>query len=173
MAWIGYAAPGWAQVPFAARARSGGRLLAADLAALDAARVEDPPHVTLIGHSYGSTVVGAAMQSGPRRADDLVLVGSPGVLAHDVSRLGMPVGGSGSRRRRWTWSPTSAPSAPTRATAASALPGCGRIRARRVPAEQLRRAHSRYFDPGSESLRNIARVVVGRDADVTRRREAA
>jgi hypothetical protein len=40
-------------------------------------------------------------------------------------------------------------------------------------AEQLLRAHSRYFDPGSESLRNIARVVAGRDADVTRLRGAA
>lgn len=174
VAWIGYAAPGWAQVPFAARARSGGRLLAADLAALDAARVEDPPHVTLIGHSYGSTVVGAAMQSGPRRADDLVLVGSPGVLAHDVSRLGMP--------GRRVWVEEAALDLVADLGAFGTDPGDRGFGATRMradpapgvsPAEQLRRAHSRYFDPGSESLRNIARVVVGRDADVTRRREAA
>src|SRR6185437_12265541 len=88
VAWVGYAAPGWRQVTFPTRARTGGRVLTADLAALAAARTGEPAHVTLVGHSYGSTVVGAAMQAGPRRADDLVLLGSPGVLADRVGELG-------------------------------------------------------------------------------------
>jgi pimeloyl-ACP methyl ester carboxylesterase len=177
VAWVGYSAPGWQQVPFPARARSGGQLLAADLAALDAARAgqaEDPAHVTLIGHSYGSTVVGAAMQSGPRRAGDLVLVGSPGVLAENVSRLGMP------GRRVWVEETALDPVADLGAFGTD--PGDRGFGATRMrtdprpglsPAEQLLRAHSRYFDPGSESLRNIARVVVGHDSDVTRLRAAA
>ncbi|MFE2931646.1 alpha/beta hydrolase [Streptomyces sp. NPDC059278] len=49
-------------------------------------------HTTVIGHSYGSTVVGVAAQSGswndPRAADDFVFAGSPGVQADHAADLG-------------------------------------------------------------------------------------
>jgi pimeloyl-ACP methyl ester carboxylesterase len=177
VAWIGYAAPSWRQVPFATRARAGGRMLTADLAALDAGRAADggdPAHVTLVGHSYGSTVVGAAMRSGPKRADDLVLLGSPGVLADDVGQLGMP------GRRVYVGEAPFDPVADLGAFGAdpgdSGFGGTA-IRADPEPGlswpERLAGAHSRYFDPGSESLRNVARVVVGRGSAATRPGEAA
>jgi Alpha/beta hydrolase len=169
VAWIGYAAPGWRQVPFPTRARAGGRMLAADLTMLAAARTGDPAHVTLVGHSYGSTVVGAAMQDAPRPADDLVLLGSPGVLADQVGQLGL-----GGRH-------VYVGEAPLDLVADTAVfgtdPGDRRFGATRIrvpPApgrpwpDEVLAAHSLYFDPGSESLRNIARVVVGRGSDVTR-----
>ncbi len=169
VAWVGYAAPGWREVPFPTRARAGGRMLTADLATLAAARTGAPAHVTLVGHSYGSTVVGAAMEAGPPRADDLVLLGSPGVLADRVDRLGLnghrvyvgeaaldPVADLGAFGR----DPGDRPF------------GATRIRVDAAPGapwpEQVITAHSHYFDPRSESLRNIARVVVGRGSDVTR-----
>ncbi len=50
--------------------------------------------------------------------------------------------------------------------------GATRIRVDAAPGrpwpDRVLAAHSHYFDPGSESLRNIARVVVGRGSDVTR-----
>lgn len=47
-------------------------------------------HVTVIGHSYGSLVVGeAARNPGGLRADDIVAVGSPGMHAHDAAQLGV------------------------------------------------------------------------------------
>jgi pimeloyl-ACP methyl ester carboxylesterase len=169
VAWIGYAAPGWRQVPFPTRARAGGRMLSADLATLAAARIGEPAHVTLVGHSYGSTVVGAAMQSGPRRADDLVLLGSPGVLADQVGRLGL--GG----HRVYVGEAELDPVADLGAFGAD--PGDRRFGATRIRVDaapgspwpdQVLAAHSHYFDPGSESLRNVARVVVGRGSDVSR-----
>jgi hypothetical protein len=169
IAWVGYAAPDWQQAPFATRARAGGRLLTDDLAALAAARTGEPAHVTLVGHSYGSTVVGAAMQAGPRRADDLVLLGSPGVLADHVGRLGL------SGHRVYVGEATLDPIADLGVFGAD--PGDRRFGATRIRADaapglpwpdELVAAHSHYFDPGSESLRNVARVVVGRGSDVTR-----
>lgn len=171
VAWIGYAAPTWRQVPFAARARTGGRLLAADLAGLEAGRSADgggPAHVTLVGHSYGSTVVGAAMRSSFRPADDLVFLGSPGVLADNADELDLPSG------RVYVGE---APFDPVADLGAFGVdPGDPRFGATLVRADpapglswpaRLTEAHSHYFDPGSESLRNVARVVVGHGAAVT------
>ncbi|MEU8132052.1 alpha/beta hydrolase [Streptodolium elevatio] len=47
-------------------------------------------HVTVIGHSYGSLVVGEAAR-GPDGlgADDIVAVGSPGMHAHDAAQFGV------------------------------------------------------------------------------------
>ena len=144
-------------------------MLTADLATLAAARTGEPAHVTLVGHSYGSTVVGAAMQAGPRRADDLVLVGSPGVLANRVGQLGL----SGSHT--YVGEAALDPVADTGIFGADpGDPGFGatRIRVGAAPdrpwPDRVLAAHSQYFEPGSESLRNIARVVVGRGSDVTR-----
>jgi hypothetical protein len=47
--------------------------------------------LTVIGHSYGSTVVGlAAAKTGALDGDNVVFVGSPGVDAHSVRELGQP-----------------------------------------------------------------------------------
>ena len=173
VAWMGYAAPGWTQVRFPSRARTGGRALAADLRALASARTadgRDRPHLTVVGHSYGSTVVGAAATTTALRADDLVLLGSPGVLARRAADLGRLPG------RVYVGE---APLDPV-ADLATFGPdpgdrcfGATRMRAdpgRGIPLrEQLTGGnHSHYFDPDSESLRNIARVVVGRGGEVTR-----
>lgn len=173
VAWVGYAAPGWAQVPFATRARAGGRSLAVDLEALVTGRTADgghPPHVTVVGHSYGSTVVGAstAVQSLP--AHDLVLLGSPGVLADDVADLGF------GRDHVFVGEAAFDPVADLSAFGADpGDPGFGATRIRADPGpdvswrERLSGGHhSHYYDADSESLRNIARIVVGRGADVTR-----
>jgi pimeloyl-ACP methyl ester carboxylesterase len=169
VAWVGYAAPGWRQVPFPARARVGGQMLTADLATLAAARTGQPAHVTLVGHSYGSTVVGAAMQAGARRADDLVLLGSPGVLADRVGQLGL------SGHHAYVGEAALDPIADTGVFGADPGDrgfGATRIRVDAAPGrpwpDRVLAAHSQYFDPDSESLRNIARVVVGRGSDVTR-----
>lgn len=49
-------------------------------------------HTTVVGHSYGSTVVGVSAQSGswddPQAADDYVFAGSPGVQADRAADLG-------------------------------------------------------------------------------------
>ena len=172
VAWVGYAAPGWAQVPFTARALAGGRGLAADLHALVAGRTADggdPPHTTVVGHSYGSTVVGAAATTQPLQAEDLVLLGSPGTMTEHVDELG--------RRRGHVFVGEAAFDVVADLSVFGADPsarefGATRIRADPGPEVSWRERisggdHSHYFDARSESLRNVARVVVGRGSDVT------
>lgn len=172
VAWTGYAAPGLLQVPFAVRARTGGRLLAADLLALSSARQVagvDPPHLTVVGHSYGSTVVGAAATAGRLPADELVLLGSPGVLADSADQLAPP---------GHVWVGEARFDLVADLGAFGTDPGDEDFGATRIDAEPgpgvpLRERltggdHSHYYDPDSESLHNVARIVVGRGADATR-----
>lgn len=89
IAWIGYEAPqdlGDALDPeFAERA---GPTLASFQHGLRATHEGPPSHNTVLGHSYGSTVVGhAAADHGPA-ADDVIFLGSPGVGADQASDLG-------------------------------------------------------------------------------------
>jgi pimeloyl-ACP methyl ester carboxylesterase len=159
-------------VPFAARAVAGGRGLAADMRALVAGRTADggdPPHTTVVGHSYGSTVVGAAATTEPLEADDLVLLGSPGAMAEHVSQLGRPRGRVFVGEAAFD---LVADLGVFGADPGDAGFGAIRVRADPSPAvpwteRVLGDDHSRYFDVGSESLRNVARVVVGRAGDVT------
>lgn len=51
---------------------------------------EAPSHNTLMGHSYGSTVVGEAATNGGSHADNLVFLGSPGVGVDDANQLDVP-----------------------------------------------------------------------------------
>jgi hypothetical protein len=98
----------------------------------------------------------------------LVLLGSPGVLVGSAHGLGMsghhvyvgeapfdPVADLGAFGRD--------PGDPEF--------GAIRVRANGPPGvpwgDYLLTPHSHYFDPGSESLRNVARVVVGRGSDAT------
>jgi pimeloyl-ACP methyl ester carboxylesterase len=172
VAWVGYAAPGWAQVPFTTRALAGGRGLAADLRALVAGRTADggdPPHTTVVGHSYGSTVVGAAATTQPLEADDLVLLGSPGALAEHVEELSRPQG------HVFVGEATFDVVADMGVFGADpGDPGFGATRIRADPGPEVSWRerlsggdHSHYFDARSESLRNVARVVVGRGGEVT------
>ena len=60
-------------------AERGGDRLADTIDGLRAGRDGDPAHLTVIGHSYGSTTVGLGAYDHGLGVDDLVFVGSPGV----------------------------------------------------------------------------------------------
>jgi hypothetical protein len=49
-----------------------------------------PSHNTVIGHSYGTTVVGQTARDQGLHADDVVFFGSPGVGVEHANQLGMP-----------------------------------------------------------------------------------
>jgi pimeloyl-ACP methyl ester carboxylesterase len=68
-------------------ADEGAQRLASDVAGLRASRVDDPAHLTVIGSSYGSTTAGMAAAEYGLQADDLVLVGSPGIDADNAGEL--------------------------------------------------------------------------------------
>ncbi|MFI6894601.1 alpha/beta hydrolase [Streptomyces sp. NPDC050256] len=95
--WLGYDAPqspdglGSLDVMGNERAMKGGSSFHQFMGGLSATNENDDPHMTAIGHSYGSRTVGAATQHGDGipGVDDIVLVGSPGVGVDRAEDLGV------------------------------------------------------------------------------------
>lgn len=93
--WLGYDAPD--TIPAAIQshhATDGAPALVAFTEGLRAAHQGPPAHNTVIGHSYGSTVVGTADASGGQgtddglEADDVIVFGSPGMGYESRDRQG-------------------------------------------------------------------------------------
>ncbi|MFI6724987.1 alpha/beta hydrolase [Streptomyces atratus] len=95
--WLGYDAPqspdglGSLAVMGDERAEKGGGAFDGFMGGLVATNEHEDPHLTAIGHSYGSRTVGAATQreGGIPGVDDIVLVGSPGVGVDRAEDLGV------------------------------------------------------------------------------------
>ncbi len=95
VAWIGYAAPqlGWDllganSVADDHAAQAGAAKLVPFLRGIDAARDHDA-HLSVLGHSYGSTTAGLALQQ-DTGVDDVVFFGSPGIGTNHVEDLSVP-----------------------------------------------------------------------------------
>ncbi|MFF5535024.1 alpha/beta hydrolase [Streptomyces cinerochromogenes] len=163
--WLGYDAPD--EVVKDARhdsyAHNGAPAFNKFLDGLEASHSGDtPPHRTVIGHSYGSTLIGAAAQKGTLNADDVVFAGSPGVLVSGADEMDVPKG--------HVWNEEGG-SDPVPELGRSFLGGDGTI----IPsdpdfgANQMAtntHGHGGYWDPGSKSLLNQALVVVGKGDNV-------
>ncbi|WP_406463630.1 alpha/beta hydrolase family protein [Streptomyces sp. NBC_00111] len=97
IAWLGYDAPqsidGFSSLAVAGdgRAIEGGQRFNEFTGGLVATNENGNPHLTAIGHSYGSRTVGAATQQGDGipGVGDIVLVGSPGVGVDRAEDLGV------------------------------------------------------------------------------------
>jgi hypothetical protein len=86
--WLGYDAPdGLTDAASEKYAEGGKAALAGFQDGLRETHQGGPSHNTVMGHSYGSTVVGHAARDGGIDADELVFVGSPGVGVHTASEL--------------------------------------------------------------------------------------
>ena len=79
--WLNYVSPGPTEVPTNDRARDGAARLAADVSEQAAASgaIRLVPRTTVIGHSYGSTLVSLALAQEPLGVDSAVMVGSAGI----------------------------------------------------------------------------------------------
>jgi len=95
--WIGYQAPqlGWDlignnSVADDHAAQVGAAQLVPFLRGIGAARDHDA-HLSLLGHSYGSTTAGLALKQNTG-VDDVVFFGSPGIGTNDVKDLSVPRG---------------------------------------------------------------------------------
>ncbi|WP_229849163.1 alpha/beta hydrolase, partial [Streptomyces melanogenes] len=91
--WLGYDAPQLTNLDVMSRhdAEAGAPAYNRFMAGISATNQTDNPHITAIGHSYGSLTVGLAAQQhgGIPGADDIVLVGSPGTGAKTADALGV------------------------------------------------------------------------------------
>ncbi|MFE1596558.1 alpha/beta hydrolase [Nocardia sp. NPDC058705] len=86
------------------------------------------PHITAVGHSYGSLTTGLALQGGEHPVTDMVVYGSPGIGANSPAELGLDNGRAYVMRAdddpiKWTQDgPRIAEWAPAAAPLASAVP---------------------------------------------------
>jgi uncharacterized protein YukE len=182
--WMGYDAPdGFTDPRIAAPdlARAGGDLLAADVNGL-AATHTGPSHVTVIGHSYGSTTVADAFAGSGMRADDAVLIGSPGTdLATSAGDFHLDggnvyVGAASTDPVSWIGTPGDFPADwlnrqlgyPVGPDAGLGTDPAGdefgslRFRAEVAGEDGLDvHDHSHYYDRGSESMRAITDIASG------------
>lgn len=121
--------------------------------------------LTLVGHSYGSVVIGRAASRLPQVAD-IVALASPGMDAQFASDLG-----TGAR----IWA-ARADDDLIEYTPHTRMIGYGHqtdpmdadFGARRFHTGPIS-GHGRYYDKGTECLRNLARIVMGRPGEVTLR----
>lgn len=189
LTWVGYDAPDnlppdgldWLGVVSPELAQDGGEFLSQDLEDLLGSRSDDP-HVSVIGHSYGSTTVAqAAAGAGLPGADETVLVGSPGPgpgitqasdLGQDPSHVWVgndsldPVSLTADNGA-WSFGDPLGVYGHGADVAGEDFGGI------RFGAESPHLGntpslghHQNYFTPGSESLANIAEIVVGDHDDV-------
>jgi pimeloyl-ACP methyl ester carboxylesterase len=176
--WVGYDAPNTVADPGLYEpnmARTGGQLLAADVNALGVTHLGAPSHMTVVGHSYGSTVVSDAAAAYGMQTNDVVLVGSPGTdLAHSAADFHLSPGGhlyvGAASGDVVTWSPGHVTGPGLVGPTLGGLgddPSVDAFGATRFRAENPHYTgnpiydHSHYFDKGSESLFSVSDVVSG------------
>ncbi|GAA2345373.1 alpha/beta hydrolase [Streptomyces violaceusniger] len=87
--WLGYDAPQSVvtDAPKSSYADDGGPKLNDFVSGLRASHDGDSGHLTVDGHSYGSTVIGSAARQGHLAADDVFVAGSPGMQVGHASDL--------------------------------------------------------------------------------------
>lgn len=127
-------------------------------------------HTTVLGHSYGSTVVGVSAQSGSwedaKAVDDYVFAGSPGVQADHAGDLGVP------GNHVWAMGADSWDDVLVRE--GGRFLGLGDNAA--IPTDESfggnimksdAEGHTSFYDENSLSLKNQAAVIAGRYSKVT------
>lgn len=182
--WLDYDAPDFVdQAARSSYARDAGPALHRFQEGLRATHEGPPAQQTVVGHSYGSLVVGATARDHGLAADSLVFLGSPGVGVDHVRDLGLPAG--------QVWSSTAhndviqyvAPSprgAYAQLVLSAAVPAWGPLLTFGLPDRELwfgrnpsdpafgahvfggaAHGHTGYWDRGNPALDNLARITLG------------
>ncbi|MDT3396819.1 alpha/beta hydrolase [Streptomyces sp. B1866] len=95
IAWLGYDAPDdvLKDAIFSHYANDGAPALNGFIDGLHASREPGTTgHTTVIGHSYGTTLIGSAARQGELNADDVIFAGSPGVQVGSAEEMDAPRG---------------------------------------------------------------------------------
>ncbi len=171
--WMNYQAPhvGWSLLdpqrtvlaPLAASV--GAPRLTAFLDGLDAARGQDP-HLSLLGHSYGSLVAAMSLQGvADAGVDEFVALGSAGLGVDDVDRLSVPPGNLFVAEAQGDVVADLGVFGgdPSRLDGIVALPTGHDAEA----ATSKNVGHSDYLTPGTTTQRQVADVVTGRLGDTS------
>ncbi|QIJ62362.1 alpha/beta hydrolase [Streptomyces sp. JB150] len=155
IAWADYTAPSGIGMDAATAHRAADG--AVRLTALVRALPGDAP-VSLFCHSYGSVVCGVAAPALPRRVADIAVAGSPGMRVAKAAHLGTSA---------HVWAMRDAddwiqdvPYLDLGGLGHGADPMSAAFGARLLSARGAR-GHAGYFEPGTESLANLAEIGVG------------
>ncbi|WP_016909151.1 alpha/beta hydrolase [Streptomyces xiaopingdaonensis] len=158
LVWLGYDAP---EVNASVATQGRAREAVADLqdfsAGMKAANEMGSHHLTVIGHSYGSTAVGAAAGQGDGLdADDIVALGSPGMAVGGVEEL--------QTDPEHVWVGASPEDPVIRAASGLTLgPNPAKEGFGAQPVDVGDGGHSSYWDDGGSGLRNQGRIIAGRE----------
>ncbi|OPX12974.1 alpha/beta hydrolase [Mycobacterium sp. AT1] len=176
VAWMGYDAPDSPidpRIGTVGLAHEGGQLLAADVNALNTTHDGDG-HMTVLGHSYGSTTVSDAAAGYGMKTDDVVLVGCPGTdMAKSAADFHLNEGGhlyvgasSADPITHLGQIPQIHVPGTDFTVSLGADPAMDDFGATRFKAEVPGITfplsdHSQYYTPGSESLLSMSDIVSG------------
>ncbi|WP_067035255.1 alpha/beta hydrolase [Streptomyces dysideae] len=159
--WLGYDAPEASMTDFnsvggTGRAEDAAPDLRQFVAGTHASHDGSPSHTTVMGHSYGSTVVGAAASGGSGLgADDVVVVGSPGMTVDRAQDLQMDP--------EHVWIGGAEDDAVINHASDLTLgrnPMLGGFGGNNFGVDT--HGHSGYWDTGSDSLRHQGAVIAGK-----------
>ncbi|GAB2625847.1 hypothetical protein Aab01nite_84140 [Paractinoplanes abujensis] len=183
--WLDYDAPDFVdEAASARRAEAGAPALRHFQEGLRAAHEGPPGRQVLLGHSYGSLVVGTAAAAGGLDADSVVFVGSPGVGVDSARDLRVPSGevwSSTARNDVVQYAAVSPGSLVRDLGTAGAVPGLGALLAFGRPERDLWFGHNPsdeafgahvftsapggghvgYWEPGSPSLETLTAITLG------------
>jgi hypothetical protein len=164
IAWLGYDAPQGVGRTAAREELARAGATALDTFTKDLAIMRPTARVTVIGHSYGSVVVGLAAAALPSQVKDLVVVGSPGMGVSQAADLHTKAHlWAGQSAQDWIdWVPAFQMWGAGHGTL-PVTPGFGAS----VFGTNGVIDHDHYLAPGTQSLGNIASIVLGRDSLVT------
>ncbi|HEX3333463.1 MAG TPA: alpha/beta hydrolase, partial [Acidimicrobiales bacterium] len=135
---------------------------------VDSLELRDDQSLTVVAHSFGSIVTGAALADCGLQCTDVVVAGSPGMTVDELRQLHVEEshffseqapGDSIAELGIFGASPTSPRFGGTRLST-------------NAPDHAVVHSHSHYFEPGSQALENIVAVVMGRYADVVGHRSS-
>lgn len=167
--WLGYDAPqDLLESASDDRAVVGGELLRSFQDGLRATHDGRRSHNTIIGYSYGSTVVGHAAAAAPLDVDAVVFVASPGVGVDHVSDLRLPDGcrvyatTAENDIIRLTPDFVHGPQPIADEFGATVFESDPGTDGEWFTAGLSGEAHSQYWNTDSDSLRNFAAIILGR-----------
>lgn len=170
IAWLGYQTPDLLNVGGLELAESGADALEKSWAGIRASRADHEPYLSVLAHSYGSTAALVALERRAGQIDALALIGSPGSASQNARELGVKNDNVFVGEAEWDPIVNTAfyGSDPGSASYGAVRIGVGgSIDPLTGQALGASVGHNAYFAPGSESLRNLALIGIGRGDWVT------
>lgn len=163
VAWMGYQTPDLTNIGSLDLADQARDALASSIESLQLQRAGHLPYTTVVAHSYGSTAALMALTQYDFSVDALVLVGTPGSSAQSAKDLHVRNSNVWVGSAAWDPVPTSAffgsdPSAPSYGAHTMGVSGGTDVILGKKLAQSI--GHNQYFDPGTESIRNMALIGI-------------